>query len=74
MKVKLTCQCGESFNIDANNFKDKTTIICQNCDSKFPEDKFQDFKDSIIKLNDIHESLNEITDGYRKPHWTFEFE
>jgi hypothetical protein len=72
MKVKLTCQCGESFNIDADNFKNKTSIICQNCGSEFPKDKFEDFKASIVKLNNIHKCFNEPVDGSLHPHWDFE--
>lgn len=75
MKIKLTCPCGESFNIRAENFKNKTQIVCPNCDKKFPEEKFDDFKKSIITLDKIKNDIETQAEssGFTEPHWKFEF-
>jgi hypothetical protein len=75
MKVKLTCTCGESFTINSENFINKTSIVCPNCENKFPESKFGDFKDAIVQLDKVEKSLKPTTDsdGFDSHPWKFEF-
>lgn len=48
MKIQFSCNfCGESFNIDAKYLITKSSVICPNCSSKFPEGSFSDLKEGI---------------------------
>lgn len=75
MKVKFTCcNCNENFNVDATNFKNKVSIVCPNCGTEFPKDNFKDLKDSVLKIQQIKDSLynkNEL--GESLPSWHIDF-
>ncbi|UZW13230.1 hypothetical protein OSC52_15440 [Clostridium pasteurianum] len=74
MKVKLTCPCGESFNVNSENFKNKTSIVCQNCSTEFPKEYFEQFKDAIRTLGKLENNFKYKTDdnGFEIPYWKFE--
>ncbi|MEY8002017.1 hypothetical protein AB8U03_17875 [Clostridium sp. Mt-5] len=58
MKVRFTCcNCRESFNVDAENFENKSSLVCPNCGSEFPSDKLKILGDAVLKIEQVKKPL-----------------
>lgn len=75
MKVKFTCEkCHESFNVKAENFKNKDSLACPDCGVEFPKDKLKSLGEAVLKIQQVKKSLYEKDElGTDMPTWSVSF-
>lgn len=58
MKIKLSCICGASFELDGN-FLNAKQLICPNCGKVFPEKSFSGVQSMLKGCKDLDEGFPE---------------
>lgn len=65
LKISIKCEgCSCKFELQAPQFRDRTSLECPNCGREFPKDIFSCLKTGIIALSSVPETVPETSAMY----------